>query len=332
MKNNINKTILSFALALMLVANLAACGAKAQEVEIDEANKIVLNYPENLAPYGFVEPVILNGVPTRVVSMSNLPVMVLYALGIEMVAVPKTMVVEWPKDLDEKTAKLEIAMNSNFDIETVVALNPDLVIVGKTHVDTYGKILSDAKIPVYYVDDGHVVSYASAKALATELIKTFGADDPDGQEIMDRFETLEARFAEQRQKNKGTSVMILQSAPPIHYIQASGGTLGSMLDMLGFENVYTNERAPLVPLDMEQAISYDPDLFFSIGILDTSEGVQKIIEADFAKNPAYWAQIKAIGDGRAIYLPVGFISSGGIDIIDKMNTLIDTVEAINVNK
>ncbi len=326
---NINKMILSLALAVILVFNLVACGSKKQEIEIDEASKIVLNYPENLAPYGFVEPVILNGKPTRVVSMSNLPVMVLYALGIEMVAVPKTMVVEWPKDLDEKTAKLEVAMNANFDIETVVALNPDLVILGKTHVDTYGKILTDAKIPVYFVDDGHVVSYDSAKALAHELIKTFGENNPAGQEIIDSFETLEARFVEQREKNKGTSVMILQSAPPIHYIQASGGTLGSMLDMLGFENVYTNERAPLVPLDMEQAISYNPDLFFSIGILDTSEAVQKVIKEDFAKNPAYWAQIKAIGEERAIYLPVGFISSGGIDIIDKMNMLIDMVEAVN---
>ncbi len=321
-----NKIIIISVLAIMSIINCVSCSKQESKIEIDPANAITLNYTTILKEQGFVEPVVLNGLPSRVVAMSNMPVMVLYELGIEMVGVPKTVVVDFPEDLLQKATTLDVAMNANFDIETVVALNPDLVILGKTHVNGYGKILTDARIPVYYVDDGHMVSYSSAKATVEELIKSFGADNPKGEAILSRYSELEERLITQREKNKGRSIMILQSAPPIHYIQASGGTLGGMLYMLGFDNVYTNERTPLVPLDMEQALSYNPDLFFSIGVANTSEEVQSIMEADRAKNPAYWSEISAIADGRIIYLPVGFISSGGLDIIDKMHTLIEIVD------
>ena len=54
--------------------------------------------------------------------------------------------------------------------------------------------------------------------------------------------------------------MVLQSAPPRHYIQGKDGTLGSMLDMLGYENVYQNNK--MVLIDLEQALSYELDLLF----------------------------------------------------------------------
>lgn len=329
MLKNVNKIVVIISLVMMLLFNLVACGKESVENKIDEVAKIEINYPKDLADFGFTESVVLPKKPSRVVCMANSPVMALYEMGIEMVGIPTTRVIKFPKDLLDKTTQLEIIMNSNFDIESVVALNPDLVLVGKSHQNTYGRILSDANIPVYYVDDGHVVSYESTKMLTQELVNAFGKDTDAGQNIMKRFEDLEVRLKEQKSKNAGKSVMILQSSPPTHYIQSPGGTLGNMLDMIGFDNVYTNMKSPLVPLDMEVAISYEPDLFFAVGASVTGEEFKKIMEDDFAKNPDYWNQIKAISNGDTFYLPISFISSSGIGIVDKINELIDMVEKGN---
>lgn len=75
--------------------------------------------------------------------------------------------------------------------------------------------------------------------------------------------------------------MVLQSAPPRHYIQGKDGTLGSMLDMLGYENVYQNNK--MVLIDLEQALSYEPDLLFCVGGSKTAAEHQQVMEEDFAK-------------------------------------------------
>ena len=326
MLKNINRVIYIALIIMILLFALVSCKQKTIENKIDQASKIEINYPKNLIDFGFTQPVVLTKKPSRVVAMANSPVMALYKMGVEMVGIPTTRVVKWPEDLLNKTTQLEIVMNANFDIESVVALNPDLVLIGKSHKDTYGRILTDVNIPVYYVDDGHVVSYESIKMLTKELINAFAKDSPSGQNIMNQFDALENRLEEQKNKNAGKYVMVLQSSPPAHYIQSSGGTLGNMLNMMGFENVYTDMKSPLVPLDMEQAILYEPDLFFAVGASETQEEFKKIMEEDFAKNPNYWNEIKAIKDGNTFYLPISFITSGGIDVIDKINQLIDIVE------
>lgn len=224
-------------------------------------------------------------------------------------------------------------MNSNFDIESIIALQPDLVIVGYQSKDTYGKILEKEKIPVYYVDAGHVVSYQSIKQLTEKLIEAFGNNRPSAaQAIEERFAKLENRLASQRQLNQGKKVMVLQSAPPRHYIQSKGGTLGSMADLMGFENVYQNDTNKMVLLDKEQAISYEPDLLLCVGAARSGAEHQKVMEEDFARDRAYWEHIKAIREEKVLYLPINYVASAGINIINDINTLIDLIETKKVGQ
>lgn len=124
--------------------------------------------------------------------------------------------------------------------------------------------------------------------------------------------------------------MVLQSAPPRHYIQGKDGTLGSMLDMLGYENVYQNNK--MVLLDLEQALSYEPDLLFCVGGSKTAGEHQQVMEEDFAKNPEYWNNIKAIREHEVIYLPIKYVATAGINVIDNINELIDIIDAKKLKK
>lgn len=297
----------------------------AETAQTAQTAAITLEYPANMQEKGYTEPLTLTSAPQRVVCMSSTPVLALHEMGVPMVAIPASSVVDWPEDLAAYAQQLQLSHNTNFDIETVVALEPDLVILGYTSQETYGAVLEGAGIPVYYVDAGHTVSYDSILAQTQALVDAFGADTEVGADILQRFADLEARLEEARAQLAGKTVMVLQSAPPSHYIQTNGGTLGSMAEMLGLTNVYENDASSMAQLDYETALSYDPDLVLCVGMSKTGEEHRALMEEDFANNPDYWNSIPAIAAGDVIYLPVSYISSAGINVVDNINALADIV-------
>lgn len=310
------KKIVSLMLALAVLLGVLGIAAA-------EETAITIEYPENMQALGYTEPVVLEKTPERVVSMSTSPVLALNNLGVHMIAVPSSSVVTWPENMADAVT-LQLAHNANFDIETVIAMEPDLVILGYTSADTYGAVLAEAGIPVYYVDAGHTVSYDSIKAQTIALIDAFGKDSEAGKEMLQAFASLEDKLAAAKEKLDGKTVMVLQSAPPSHYIQTKGGTLGSMAEMIGLTNVYES-MAPMAQIDYETALDLHPDLVLAVGMSPTGEGHKALMEADFANNPEYWNSIEAIANGDILYLPVYFISSAGINVVDHINELADLV-------
>ncbi len=292
-----------------------------------ETTEVTINYPASMKEKGFTETLTLKKMPEKVVVMSKAPVLALHELGVKMIAIPKSGAIQWPADLESSTQKLDVGMNSNFDIETVIALEPDLVILGANSKDTYGKVLTEANIPVYYVDAGHTVPYSSVKDQTVALIDAFGKSSDKGKELIARFDALEKKLNEMQSKYSDKSVMVLQSAPPSHYIQTESGSLATMAKMMGFKNVYTNATSPMALLDMEQAISYNPDLVLCVGGSPNGEAHKKVMEEDFAKNPNYWNSIPAIKDGKILYFSSKYISNTGIGFIDNMEEFINIIES-----
>lgn len=306
----------------------SSASASSAESSETASTGVTIPYPANMQERGYTEPLALESEPERVVVMTKAPVLALYELGVEMIAIPEAgSSTVWPEDLDAATEKLNTTMNSNFDIETVIALEPDLVVMGYTSEETYGQALDDAGIPVYYVDAGHTVSYESTKSQTEALVEAFGEGTEAGEAMLTRFDELEARLDSVKDKYSDMKVMVLQSSPPTHYIQTSEGTLASMAAMMGFGNVYENDAASMAELDREAALSYDPDLVLCVGGSATAEEHQAVMEDDFSNNPDYWNSIPAIANGDILYFPASFIASNGIAIIDNINSLIDMVEA-----
>ena len=327
------KRVLSIVLSAILCAAMFTSGVAEeashssgglQESKTGSAG-VTIEYPANMQERGYTEPVVLEAAPQRVACLSSSPVLALYEMGVPMVAIPTSSVVEWPEDLTATAEQLQMSHNTNFDVETVIALEPDLVIMGYTSQETYGNVVSDAGIPVYYVDAGHTVPYDSIKMQTEALVSAFGADSEAGTAMLQRFDDLEARLEDVRAQLEGKTVMVLQSSPPTHYIQTSDGTLGSMAEMIGLSNVYENDASSMAQIDYETALSYDPDLVLCVGMSETGEGHQELMEADFANNPEYWNSIDAIANGDILYLPVRFVSSAGINVVDNISELADLV-------
>lgn len=310
-------------------ADTADDAATAEAVNDDETEGgFVLEYPEDMQADGFTEPLVLDSVPERVVALSAAPVLALYELGVNLVGIPSSMVVTWPEDLaaNAETVSFSVMSADSFDAEGVVNLNPDLVLLAATAKDTAGATLESLGINVYYLSAGHTVSYDSIKMQTQAFIDAFAVDDETKQAadgILQNFADVEARAAAFSEALDGKTVMVLQSGGDSHYIQTAEGTLGTMADIIGFENVYENV-SPMVQLDFEQALDYNPDLVMCVGAVSAEEH-KTAMEAAFAENEGYWYSIDAIANGDVIYLPVDFCSTAGINIVNNLNDLMDVV-------
>lgn len=303
---------------------------EAESKNEDTEGKFVLEYPEDMQALGYTEPIVLDEVPERVVSLSAAPVLALYELGVNLVGIPNSMVVSWPEELKASTETVSFSVMSpdDFDYESVVDLEPDLVLLGYTGAETAGATLESLGIPVYYLYAGHTVPYESIVGQTNALIDAFAVDEDSiaaGEMIRDRFDALEQNVEAAKEVFDGKTVMVLQSAgTDSHYIQTKNGTLGSMADMIGLTNVFENEGSSMVQLDYEQALDYDPDLVLCVGAT-SAEAHQKLMETAFAENEEYWDSIPAIADGRVLYLPVSYVSTAGINAVDCINDLIRIV-------
>jgi ABC-type Fe3+-hydroxamate transport system substrate-binding protein len=173
-----------------------------------------------------------------------------------------------------------------------------------------------------------MVPYEDVKRQTVALIEAFSNEHNIAAALeMERaFHELEERIAAMRARTAGIRIMVLQSELHSHFIQTPNGFLGSMMRMMGFTNVVDRPGLPLVALDMEAALYFEPDWIFAIGASPSAEGHRALMATHFANNPAYWNSIRAIRENNIVYMPVSFISSAGIAIVDLFHELIYLVE------
>ena len=96
----------------------------------EETTEFVLSYPAHMEQFGYTESLILEKEPETIVTLSTYPVLTLFAMNVELAAAPSTKVITYPEDFSG--ILLPSTMSDNFDLEVVVAQNPDLVIMPVT--------------------------------------------------------------------------------------------------------------------------------------------------------------------------------------------------------
>lgn len=289
----------------------------------ESSGEIILNYPQNMQDLGYTTPLIFEEMPSRVAVMTVSPVLALHELGLPLVCFPSTSVTTWPKEMTDFGIQLPSSRSDTFDIELIIKENPDFVVMGTSDQETFGAIMEEAGFPVYYIDNGHTVTYDSVKSGTIELINAFGVEK--GAELLARFEEVEERMHSFTPPEDNT-VLVIQSSGTAHYLQSTGGTLGSMLDMLGFENVYDGGMGSMSLMDFEATLFYDPDHMYVVGGQPTAEAMEEMMIEGFAPQQAYWDAIDAYAEGRVTYMPASFVSSAGITVIDSLHEIMDYYE------
>lgn len=315
----------------------AATPSKSAETENTDDTKsegFVLTYPEHMQELGFKEPVELEEVPETIVTLSTYPVLTLFAMDVKLAAVPSTKVIEYPEDYDGVI--LPGVMSGTFDIEQVVAMQPDLVIMPSSSKEQYGATLEGLDIPVYYVamTSASTDVYNLIKEQTQAFVDAFSTDAESktkGEAVMAKFDTLNEKLEEVKKLTEGKTVMsITVSGESSIYINSATSTLGCMLDMCGLENVFQpGENAgvghSMNEMDMETSIGYDPDIMVVCGS-STLEDNKALMDSIYELNKDYWDMIDAYKEGRVIYLPSSYVSTAGINIISNIEDLIVLIE------
>lgn len=314
------KKIFVLILSVVMLMSVAAFASA-------ESEGMTLYYPSYMhASEG--EMLVLDKKPERIVCLSNAALQVLVRCDIHPIAVTSlSSGVEYPEWVSELPV-ISVAMDS-LDIEAVIAMEPDLVIVGSYQKETYGQQLADAEIPVYYTSEGPSIAYNETKEEAISLTRSFGTEAMVA-EVEAEFAAVEARAAEYTATHDSQTMMIFFHMPG-SYQQTSQGYLGSMLSMLPFENLsdtLVDPSSRTVPIDVETAITQNPDVIFAISpTAPAAEMLQETYEEAFAENAELWNQLDAVANDNIIYLSSEYVTSKGLQIVNSVNALIDLLES-----
>ena len=347
------RMVLAAIVAVLAVSALAGCGTKealkegevtsaaepTAEVQAEREAIFELKYPSHMAEYGYTESVVLEREPETIVSLSTYPVLTLFEMGIDLAAVPSTKVISYPEDYDGVI--LPGMMSDTFDIETVVALEPELVIMPVSSAGQYGAALEELDIPVYYLalTSTSMDVYSLIKEQTKELVDAFSTDEEKkvrGEAILARFSASDAGLEKIAAQVGGKTVMsITVSSETSIYMNSEVSTLGSMLKRCGLANVYVSfgetTGHSMAQMDMEKSLEYNPDLLVVCGS-STLEDNKALMDAIYALNPEYWDSYAAFKEGRVIYLSSAYVSTAGINIINNFDSLIAELEKVEWEK
>lgn len=321
------KRIIAILLATLMMFSMAVCGnAEAN----NGTEQFVLTYPESMTAQGY-ESLVLDEMPSRIVCTATAPVPTLYAMGASLIAIPTSNATMHLFEENPDLVALKSLMSDEFNIEDVVALNPDLVILATSYKDSYGKTLEDLGINVYYQASGHGVSYETVKEESMCLIESFAVNEESKEKadaLKKSFDDIEATCAELSAANAGKKIMVLQ-AGGVNYVygQTSGGTLGSMMKMLGFENVAdTTAAESMFAIDYETALVDQPELLVVVGAGDAA-ATEEMMQESVAANPTYWNSMTAVAEDQVLYLGIEYIAVYGIGYVSALESLAEDVAA-----
>ncbi|HML47241.1 MAG TPA: ABC transporter substrate-binding protein, partial [Clostridia bacterium] len=192
--------LLTLALSLAAIPSLAA-----------QETGFAIPYPSYMTE-SEGEALALPQKPERIVCLSNAALQALVRSDIRPIAVTTpTSFVEYP-DWVAELPVIATGMGS-LDVESVIALEPDLVIMGVHLKEGFAQQLTDANIPVYYTSEGPSITYAETKEEALTLVGAFGSESL-AQALEAEFAEVEQRAAEYAASHETRRMMILFAAPP----------------------------------------------------------------------------------------------------------------------
>ena len=180
------------------------------ESVVEEVDGFTMYYPDYMVETEG-KTLRLNEKPEKIIVLSNAALQIMIRCDVRPIAITSiSMGAEYPDWVSElpviSTGKSEV------DTESIIAMEPDLVIMGSYLQEDYGTILDSAGIPVYYTSEGPSITYNEVKAEAIALTKSFGTEQ-DVAETQQEFSDLETRAQEFCDSMEERDAMILFFIP-----------------------------------------------------------------------------------------------------------------------
>lgn len=266
------------------------CGGGSKETTVD-TSKAYLTLKDAAG-----RQVVLQAKPERVVSLSPSYLGMIDAVGGKIVGRATSKVGVIP---DSMKAAPEVGLVFNINMESLVALKPDLVLAGRNQHEKFVPLLESNKINVIEFD---AKTFDEVKQTVKILGDIYGSPEKAKAEN----ELLDKQISAITSKlpNDKKRIVIMHATASSVTVEGSHSIAGCVSDILGFENVAAaalNGKSDKTPYSMESLVGQNPDLIF-ITSMGKAEEIENRLRMDFKKNPA-WNSLAAVQQGKVYVLP-----------------------------
>ena len=207
-----------------------------------------------------------------------------------------------PEYEDEIKSLPSIGPVYSIDMESVISHQPDLIIAQVGTQSTQAKKFRDMGFDVITT---HIRGY-------DDVISTYRAFG----KILENEKLAESKIDELERKkeeivaklpNEKKSVVILYITSKTIAVKLDNSIAGDVANILKLDNIASDLPADTIgsettPLDIEYIVEKDPDYVLVTSMIGSNELAKKLIEEEFANNPA-WKGVTAIQKGRVAHLP-----------------------------
>ena len=269
---------------------LAGCGGSADKKAVD-TGKAYLSLKDAAG-----RQVVLAKKPERVVSLSPSYLGMIEAVGGKIVGRASSKVGTIPESMKSVP---EIGFVFNINMESLVALRPDLVLAGRNQHEKFVPLLESNKINVIEFD---AKTYDEVKQTVQVLGDVYGNPDKAKaeNELLDKqISEIKAKLPKEKKR-----IVIMHATASSVTVEGSRSIAGCVSDILGFENVAAaalKGKSDKTPYSMESLVGQNPDLIF-ITSMGKAEEIENRLRKDFKKNPA-WNSLQAVQQGKVYVLP-----------------------------
>lgn len=266
--------------------------------------------------------------PQRVAVLSTSLLMMVHELGVTPVG--RTVSMDpLPPDLESIQT---VGHTAHVNTETLLGLQPDLVLGLPNQQKAILPLLTENKIPFMMVDfDG----INQNEALLIALGKVFNKEK-EAEKAVAHYQMEVHRVKSAVKDVKPARVAVLFATGKAITAETSRATASAMCDELGMINVVTPhmteamQKAKSIPYSLEMLSMDDPDIIFVVTMGKRSEINKKLAET-MTDNPA-WNQLSAVKNNKVYYLPSNlFLVNPGINTPKAMAELVYDAYGITVD-
>lgn len=247
---------------------------------------------------------VLEEAPKNVAVLSGTPLNIWYDLGGKSICTSNVSDnVKLVSGYEDEIKSLpSVGAVYSINVESVIASKPDFIIAQKGTQSTEASKLRDMG---YKVITTQIKSFADV----VSAYKTFGTilekEDLAKEKIADL--KAQKKELEDKKPNDGKSVVILYVTSKSVAAKLDNSIAGDVANTLGLKNIASDLPADTIgsettPLDIEYIADKNPDYVLVTSMISNNEKAKETMEENF-KNNAAWKSVKAVSEGRIIYLP-----------------------------
>ncbi|MBU3209652.1 ABC transporter substrate-binding protein [Clostridium algidicarnis] len=315
---NYMKKISKMIIVSLMVLSLTACNKDSELTTTNTLNnsktddtiqksfsiEVIGNeYPLTIKDY-LKNETILNEKPEKVAVLSGTPLNIWYDLGgksictsdisenLKIIPEYKNEILDLPK----------IGAVYSINMESVVSLKPDLIIA---QAGTQGSEAKKLREMGFNVITTYIKGFDDVVLTYEAFGKILNQQQKSG-ECIKKLESSKDTIVS-KLPSEEKSVAILYVTAKSVSVKLDNSIAGDIAKTLKLKNIASNLPpdtlgSETTPLDVEYIVGSNPDYILVSSMVSNDEQAKKVMEEQFEINPV-WKGVKAITEGRVIYLP-----------------------------